>query len=482
MPQTHEASRPTLEARTESPSTAEMSLADEKALFAQMAEVNSDWAQDAETRVAGTLNTLDTPSVDTSEVDLSEKSPETEQSTEAKEQDPYGVGAEVPVVPAAEFNKALNSRNPANIIDTGWKISEVHPAEGNREETYTIEKPTYYINEQGETVEDTAQRRKQEVPLSQVINWRNDANNLKQKTAEVVQAREAAANADPNREGPELTVGEITARLEAEKQDAERASKVTKRVGKSTLEANPKITEAAASLKLLDDIQAANKLRDEQEATEANKKPVGLLTFLKTNMIDAIQRRMVKYNQLKYGTAIEEEPETGDDAPESSPAVVNETAGGEVAEATPTPERELSNPEDINARLESFVASLGLEGLDTSTPAYAALKKSLEAFVAGQQTQETQGMTSYEQFILKNQQEAEIRKQAATARKAKRKQARQEFFSGLDEAGKVSWNNLKNRVQTSRLGRVARFAFSVGRGMLRGARAGARAYRMSKNK
>lgn len=505
-------------------SSPEMSVADEKATFAEMAEANADLASTTNDRIGTIFNkivispadaqettnstniankqaetTSSSPSVEAqlaafkqsneqfaSDNNIAEASAETTTSQEADTPDPFGVGAEVPIVPAEALNRALRSRNPASIIENGWKISEVHAAENGREETYTLEKPTYFINDKGETQQGDP--RKQEVPLSQIINWRNDANNLRQQTVETKATREASLRPETTPTQPEatesrkITVAELAARLEVEDKN-DLAAEIAQELGHSTLEINPKIAEAAASLSLLDDIQKANALRDEREAAQANQKPVGLLKFLKTSMLNAMQRRLLKYNQLQYGagdTEVTEETDTPEETLLDSESVA--TTNPETAKTdVPTQERELNSESKAELttddHLESMFRSLGLDKHNKNSEEYAALRKAFEEYVSSQKrSPEASGMTSYEQY----KQEAAIRRKAAAARTAQRKQARQEFFDGLGEAGKVSWNNLKSKIQTSRLGRAARFAFSVGRGMLRGARAGARAYRMSR--
>lgn len=429
--------------------------------------------------------------------ELAQPESETEPtSPDAEAQDPYAVGANVPVVPAEELNRAINSSNPSKIIENGWTISEIDPAENGREETYILEKPTYEINDQGETVQ--GQPRKMAVPLTQIINWRNDANSLNTRTAELQQQTQQAPEATPaptaeaqtppeaptshSTEKPGFSMAEILDRLKNDDHEgvAEGAAQVATKLGRAAFKAKIGVVSSSEGLHALKEAEAA-------QNTTGNKEPIGLKAFLKNQMQEAVSRvqaRLAKYNQSLYGTT--EATDTATEQTAEGGADTAETASPEATATTPTAEKEHTEntEQDTNTRLQAFIDSLGLGKLDTSTPAYAKLRKSLEAFISDQQNQDAEpGPTKFEAYSQRLKQQSELYRQAALAKKAKRVQARQEFFNGLTNAGKESLNNLRTRARNHPIGRAIRFTATMGRfmgrGLKHGFQAGRRAYEAS---
>lgn len=302
------------------------------------------------------------------------------------------------------------------------------------------------------------------------------------------QMRQQGENQTPPPERRPISVAELAERLSADpNKTGETARQISTQFGRTALQTAPRsVIEASESLSAIKEIETAN-MQDKGDS-EATPEPLGLLSYLKANMAKAyqhVQNRLTNLNERLYGTvvnqneldesALDEDTEniaSADVADSDSGSIEAESNTTETEDAPATAEKEEVAERSLGERLDEMFASvIGNNKYDKNSETYLALRAAFAEFVENNQANSGEEMSDAEQL----QQEALIRRNAALQRKQQRRQARQEFFNGLSESGKTSWNNLKETVKTSKVGRAAHLAFSVGRGIVRGIRTGVRA-------
>lgn len=271
-----------------------------------------------------------------------------------------------------------------------------------------------------------------------------------------------------------LSVAEIAQRLEVEDGN-ELAGEIITRLGHNTLRAVSKENlKNTPTVEAIDDITQHN---------QSGNNPIGLRAFVKNAAKAAYARFMQRASEF-----------TG-----VIPAQTTETSTSQSERPTPPPQevhtrtQQEKDNEELNDLKREFYANKIEASLDEAYRMNERFDENLkkrekkEKSKASFEADET--LTPYEQYIQARRYEAMLKARAKNIARIRRQEAFQAKKEQWSDAAREKWDNAKNQISTSRIGRIgkgiaraARFTASVGRGMFRGAKAGARAHRIAQSK
>lgn len=263
-------------------------------------------------------------------------------------------------------------------------------------------------------------------------------------------------------EDTRLSVAEIAHRLETEDKN-KLAQEIVQKLGHTTARVVSRdARQADSTMAIINQVAEHN-----QNEPQRPGKNIGLLASIKERAKGAYARFQQRLAELTLGrnniADISEE-----DSEEDSP-----------------PTQEEKDDEELEAQEKAFYANKIDSSLDEAYRMNEQFDEDLKKWEEKEKSkanmEEDETLTPYEQYIQARRHEAMLKARAKNVARIRRQEAFQAKKEQWSDATREKWDNAKDKISTSRIGRIckgvayaARFTASVGRGMFRGAKAGAR--------